>query len=160
MACEYSAINIQNVLSNQPVVFTESPVPCTRGFIFHRDGSGSFLVASRANQQNCGCGCGCNRIYETQYQVEFHANVSVPTGGTVEEIQLAIAIDGEIDPSSIMRITPAAVDEYGNIGTSVIVGVPSLCRCSSLSIRNISTQAVNVQNANVVIEPQGIRRVL
>lgn len=159
MAAEYSANAIQSVLSGQPVLFTESPVPCNQGLIFHRDGSGSFLLASVVpSGSNCGC-CGCRRIYETQYEVEFHANVAIPEGGTVEEIQLAIAIDGEIDPSSIMRITPAAVDEYGNIGTSIIVSVPSLCRCSNVSVRNISTQTISIQNANIIFDAAGIRRV-
>ena len=81
-----------------------------------------------------------------------------PTAGTVEEISLAIAIDGEVHPSSIMRFTPAAVDEYGNVGADVIVSVPCICRCASVSVRNVSTQAVNVQNANIVFEFAGIRR--
>lgn len=158
MACEYSANMEQTVLSNQPVIFTESPVPCRQGFIFHRDESGNFLLANRAPRTNS---CGCQRkIYETLYNVEFHANIAVPEGGTAEEIQLAIVLDGDTDPSSIMRFTPAAVNEYGNVGASVIVAVPSLCGCNSVSIRNISTQSVLVQNANVLFEAEGIRRVL
>lgn len=31
MAAEYSANVAQTVLANQPVIFTESPVPCRRG---------------------------------------------------------------------------------------------------------------------------------
>lgn len=161
MAAQFSANASQNILSNQPMLFTESPVPCNNGLIFHRDGSGIFRLASRVNNNNgCGCGCGCKRIYLTQYEVDFHANIAIPpTGGTVEEIQLALAIDGEVDPSSIMRITPAAVEEFGNVGTSVIVSVPSICPCSSVSVRNISTQAILAQNANIIFEPAGIIRV-
>jgi hypothetical protein len=95
-------------------------------------------------------------VYETLYEVGFHANIAIPTGGTVEEIQLAIVIDGEVDPSSIMRITPAAVEEYGNVGAGIIVAVPSLCRCENVSVRNISTQPILVQNANLTIDPAGI----
>ena len=158
MAAEYSANAVQEVAANSPVIFTESPVPCRRGLVFHRDESGSFLLANNANSVNT-CNCGCRRVYSTQYTVGFHANVAIPTGGTVEEIQLAIAIDGEIDPSSIMRITPAAVEEYGNVGAGIIVSVPSLCRCSNVSIRNISTQAIEVQNANIVIGYEGVQRI-
>ena len=157
MACEFSANAVQTVQSNQPVIFTENPVPCTQGYVFHRDESGNFLLASRASRPNYS-GCGCVRIYETLYNVEFHANMAIPTGGTVEEIQLAVAIEGDTDPSSIMRLTPAAVEEYGNVGASVIVAVPSLCGCNGVSIRNISTQDILVQNANLIIEPIGIRR--
>lgn len=161
MGCEFSANAAQTTASNQSVIFTENPVPCTRGYVFHRDESGNFLLASRASRPNYnGCGCGCGvKIYETLYNIEFHGNIAVPTGGMVEEIQLAVVLDGEVDPSSIMRFTPAAVEEYGNVGASVIVAVPSLCGCNSVSIRNISTQSILVQNANIIIEPEGIRRV-
>ena len=160
MACEFSANIAQTVLSNQPVIFTETPVPCEQGFVFHRDESGNFLLASRAPRPVYGCGCGRPRIYETRYNVEFHANIAIPEGGTVEEIQLAVVLDGDTDPSSIMRFTPTAVDVYGNIGASIIVAVPSLCGCSNVSIRNISTQDILVQNANLIIAPEGIKRVM
>lgn len=159
MAAEYSANALQTVAANQPIIFSESPVPCNRGLIFHRDESGSFLLASNANNYYQGCGC-CRKVYETRYQVTFHANIAVPTGGTVEEIQLAIAIDGEIDPSSIMRFTPAAVEEFGNVGADIIVSVPSLCRCSNVSVRNISTQPIEVQNSNIVFDYAGVTRVV
>lgn len=159
---EYSANAEQNVLSNQPVIFTESPVPCTRGLIYHRDESGVFRLASPA-VGNCGwdagwntCGC-CNQMPQSLYTVEFHGNIAIPTNGTVEEIQLAIAIDGEIDPSSIMRVTPAAVEQYDNVGAAIIVAVPAICRCSSVSVRNISAQAINVQNANILLSFNGVR---
>lgn len=162
MAAEYSANALQNVAANASVIFSESPVPCNRGLIFHRDESGSFLLANNANSgNNCTCGCGCRRIYETRYQVAFHANISLPTGGTVEPIALAIAIDGEIDPSSVMQITaPLVSDTAGdNVGADIIVSVPSLCRCSNVSVRNISTQPINVQNANIVFDYAGVSRV-
>lgn len=152
MAAEYSANTLQTVQSNQPIVFTESPVPCNTGSIFHRDGSGSFLVASKVRTTGCV-------MYETQYEVEFNCNLAIPTGGTVEEVDLAIAIDGEVDPSSIMRLTPAAVEEFGNVGTSIIVSVPSICGCDNVSIRNINAQAVEVQNANIIFTPVGIRKI-
>lgn len=162
MAAEYSSNSIQLVPANGSVIFTESPVPCNRGMIFHRDESGLFRLASPSVLgTSCRRRCCCSDFPEATYQVAFHANIAVPgtpTAGTVEEISLAIAIDGEVDPSSIMRFTPAAVDEYGNVGADVIVSVPCICRCASVSVRNISTQAVNVQNANIVFDFAGIRR--
>ena len=59
MAAEYSANATQTVEVNAPVIFTESPVPCRRGLIFHRDESGIFRLANNANANACGCGCGC-----------------------------------------------------------------------------------------------------
>ena len=163
MAAEYSANATQVVQPNQATIFTESPVPCNRGLVFHRDESGVFLLANNASTQSCSCGCGCRRIYETLYQVEFHGNISLPEepAGTVEPISLAIAIGGEIDPSSIMTVTvPLVSDTAGdNVGASIIVPVPSLCGCQNVSVRNISTQAINVMNANIVISYIGVRRV-
>lgn len=161
MAAEYSANAVQTVPANSAVVFTESPVPCNRGMIFHREESGLFRLAGpRVLGVPCCRRCCCCGFPEADYQVAFHANIAVPgdPAGTVEEIQLAIAIDGEVDPSSIMSFTPAAVDEFGNVGADVIVSVPCICGCSSVSVRNISTQPVSVRNANIVFDFAGIRR--
>ena len=163
MAAEYSANATQVVQPNQAAIFTESPVPCNRGLVFHRDESGVFILANNASTQSCSCGCGCRRIYETLYQIEFHGNISLPEepAGTVEPISLAIAIGGETDPNSIMMVTvPLVSDTAGdNVGASIIVPVPSLCGCQNVSVRNISTQAINVMNANIVISYIGVRRV-
>jgi hypothetical protein len=162
MAAEFSANATQVVQINQPVIFTESPVARNRGLVFHRDESGIFLLANNAPSANT-CSCGCRRIYETLYQVEFHGNISVPTdpAGTVEPISLAIAINGETDPSSIMTVTvPLVSDTFGdNVGASIIVAIPSICGCQSVSVRNISTQAINVMNANILFNYIGYRRV-
>lgn len=159
MAAEYSANAAQIVQPSASVIFTESPVPSNRGLIYHRDGSGLFRMASpSALGANCCRRCCCCDYPTANYQCAFHCNISIPTGGTVEPISLGLAIDGEIDPSSIMTFTPAAVDVLGNVGADVIVAVPCICRCSSVSVRNISTQAINVQNANIVFDFAGIRR--
>ena len=89
---------------------------------------------------------------KSNYLITFNANIAIPTGGTVEPISLALAIDGEVDPSSTMIFTPAAVGDFGNVGMDVIVQVPFVCNCSSISIRNTSNQAITVQNANLVID--------
>lgn len=154
MASEYSANLLQTVAPNQSVIFSESPVPCNRGLVFHRDESGLFRVASRT-----GCYCGyCGSMPETLYQVGFHANVQIPDGGTVEEISLAISIDGEIDPSSTMIATPTAVEQFENVGAEIIVAVPCICGCTTVSVRNTSTQDIDVQNANIIFSYLGVRR--
>lgn len=157
---EYSANALQTVPANGSVIFSESPVPCNRGLIFHRDESGLFRLASPRTMGVSCCRRCCCGFPESTYEVAFHANIAVPgtPAGTVEEIQLALVIDGEVDPSSIMSFTPAAVDEFGNVGADVIVSVPCICGCSSVSVRNISAQPVNVRNANIVFDFGGIRR--
>lgn len=159
MAAEYSANAIQTVAAGGSVIFTESPVPCNRGLIYHRDESGAFRLAS-PTAMGCGCRrrCCCMDYPTANYQVAFHANIQIPEGGTVEPISLAIAIDGEVDASSIMTITPVAVEELGNVGADVIVAVPCICRCSSVSVRNVSTQPIEVVNANIVFDFAGVRQ--
>ena len=71
----------------------------------------------------------------------------------------AIAIDGEVDPSSITTITPAAVEEFGNVGAAIIVSIPSVCGCDSVSVRNIGTGPILVQNANIIFDYAGVQRV-
>lgn len=155
MSAEYSAVS-QTVQPNQPVIYLDSPCPCAEGMIFKKSG-GVFLLASNA-PDTYKCSCGCRRIYETNYEVEVHANIQIPTGGTVEEIQLAIAIDGVIDPASIMRYTPAAVEVPGNVGTSIIVSVPSICGCESIAIVNASTQPIEMLNSPLVFDYAGVNR--
>lgn len=159
MAAEYSANALQLVQPNASVIFTESPVPCNRGLIYHRDESGLFRLASPGLMGvSCCRRCCCSDFPSALYQCAFHCNISVPTGGTIGPIQLSLFVDGELDPSSTMLFTPAAVSEFGNVGADIIVAVPCICRCSTVSVRNTSTQAINVQNANIVFDFAGIRR--
>ena len=158
MSAEYSIITPQTVQPNQPAVFLDSPCPCAEGFIFKKSG-GVFLLANNAPATSaCSCGCGCRRIYTTNYEVEVHANIEIPTGGTVEEIQLALAVDGVVDPASVMSFTPAAVETAGNVGTSIIVSVPNICGCDSLAVVNASTQPIIINNASLVFDYAGVQR--
>jgi hypothetical protein len=75
--------------------------------------------------------------------VTFGANIAIPTGGTVEAISLAIAIDGEPVQASSMIITPAAVEQYFNVNASVFIDVPRGC-CSQISVLNTSDQPILV----------------
>ena len=155
---EYSANAAQNIAASGNAIFTETPIPSS-GLIFHRDESGVFRLASPAKIiGKLYGGCPCNRqLLEALYSVTFHGNIAIPTGGTVEEISLAIAIDGSVDPSSTMIVTPAAVGDFWNVGAEIIVAVPSICGCESISVVNTSTQAITLQNANLTIEYVGIK---
>lgn len=158
MSASYGVSIPQNVAPNQPVIFNDNVCPCNQGMIFKKSG-GVFLLASNAPDNSCSCGCGCRKIYLTNYEVEVHANIEIPTGGTVEEIRLAIALDGVIDPESVMSFVPAAVETPGNVGTSIIVPVPSICGCESIAVVNASTQGITVNNASLVFDYAGIRRI-
>ena len=151
MAAEYSANAAQTVSANGTILFTEAPNPCREGLIYHKDGSGIFRVVNKFFRQNI---MNCWRR-NTNYSVAFQANIAVPTGGTVEPISIGIATDGEIDPSSIAIFTPAEVEEFGSVNSIVVVTVPFVCGCSNVSVRNLSTQPITVQNANIIFNQGG-----
>ena len=150
MAAEYSANAAQVVPVGGSVIFTESPVPCSAGLVYHRDDTGLFRLANRFFRQNV---TQCWRR-NTRYEVAFHANIAVPEGGTIpaEGISLALAIDGDVDPSSTMIFVPAAVEDFGNVGADIVATVPAICTCTSVSVRNTSTVPITVQNANILFD--------
>ena len=135
---EIIAVATQTVAENQNVLFTDS-VTCGNCSITHRDGSG--IVTLRGTTNQC----------RARYKVTFGGNIAIPTGGTVEAISLALAIDGEGLGSSTMIVTPAAVEEYFNVFGAMFIDVPKGC-CLTVSIQNTSDQSVLVQNANLIIE--------
>lgn len=135
---EIIANALQTVPANQNVYFTDTVTPGNCAII-HRDDSGLVTLKGLTNQ--------CR----ARYRVSFGGNIAIPTGGTVEAISLALAIDGEPVPATTMIVTPAAVEEFFNVYSSVFVDVPRGC-CSTVSVRNTSTQPINVQNANLIVE--------
>lgn len=136
---EIIANAVQTVAANQNVYFTDS-VTSGNYSIEHRDGSGLITLRGITNTQS-----------RARFRIHFGANIAIPTGGTVEAISLAIALEGEAIPSTIMTITPAAVENYFNVSASIFVDIPKGC-CSHVSVQNISTQPVLVQNANLIAE--------
>ena len=139
---EYTSNALQTVGLGQNVLFTESPIPCTRGYVIHREGSGILTLRGIVNNYN-----GCF----ARYKVSFGANIAIPESGTVAPISIALAIDGEPIPTSSMIVTPAAVGEFWNVYASVFVTVPKGC-CYTVAVENTSTQAIDVQNANIIVE--------
>lgn len=129
---------IQLVEQGQNVQFTETAVRSCKPCVKHREGSGIVTLRGLTNQ--------CN----ARFRVSFSGNIAVPTGGTVGEISLAIAIEGEPLQSTRMRVTPAAVDNYFNVSAQADICVPRGC-CASVAVENTSGQAINVQNANLIV---------
>jgi hypothetical protein len=82
----------------------------------------------------------------------------VPTGGIVDEIRLALLVDGVIDPASIMIFDPTAAETPGNVGTSIIASVPSLCGCDSIALVNIGTEDVEILNGSLIFSYTGVTR--
>lgn len=145
---EYVYNPVQLVQPNQNVLL-QSSIPCNRGYVYHRDGSGILTLRGIVNN---ACGCFA------RYQVNFNANIAVPEDGTVGPIAVALAIDGEPIQTSRAIVTPAAVDEYFNVTSTAIITVPRGC-CFNIAVENASfgataadpATAINVQNANLTV---------
>ena len=145
---EYAYNPIQLVEPNQNVLL-DTVIPCNKGYVFHREGSGIVILRGIVN---------CPQACFARYQVTFNGNIALPDGATVGPIAVALAIDGEPIQTSRAIITPAAVDEYGNVTSTAIITVPRGC-CFSVTVENVSAPAapggvapeINVQNANLVV---------
>lgn len=145
---EYLANSVQNVALDNPVIFTAS-IPCNRGYVYHEDETGIFILRGMTN--NCFA----------RYQVTFNGNIAIPTGGAVTPIAVAITVNGEPRLTSKAIFVPAAVDTYGNVTSTAIITVPKGC-CFSVGVRYIDattddpattpTPVIEVQNANLVVD--------
>lgn len=145
---EYVYNPIQVVQPNQPVLLNSS-IPCNKGYVYHREGSGLLTLRGIVNNPSA---CFA------RYQVTFNGNIAVPEDGTVGAIAVALAINGEPIQTSRAIVTPAAVDEYFNVTSTAIITIPRGC-CFNVSVENDSEgataadtpTAINVQNANLVV---------
>ncbi len=137
---EYVSIPTQEVEVGQNVLLNDS-IPCTKGYVIHRNGSGILTLRGAVNNPS-----SCF----ARYQVEFNANIAVPEGGTPEEISLALAINGEPIQSSRARVTPTVAEAFFNVTSLANITVPRGC-CYTLSIENTSGQSIDVANANLTI---------
>lgn len=135
---EYTNANTATVAAGQNVPFTETAVsgsPC----IVHREGAGIVTLRGLTNQ--------CR----ARFKVSFGGNIAIPTGGTVGAISAALAVNGEPLNSATGIVTPAAVDQYGNIYVAANIDVPRGC-CLTVAVENTSDQAINIANANLIVE--------
>ena len=144
---EYLANADQAVSLNSPVLFTAS-IPCTKGYVYHEDETGIFILRGITNNSFA------------RYQVTYNGNIAVPEAGAVTPVALAITVNGETRPTSTAIFTPQAVNEYGNVTSTAIITVPKGC-CFSISVRYVDatvndsavtpTPTINVQNSNLVV---------
>ena len=133
----------------QAAAVLDTAIGCNNGLVLHRPGSGILTLRGIVNNPCCRF---------ARYRVAYDGNIAVPTGGTAGEIQLALAIDGEVVPTSIAA-TPAAVEQYWNGNGFAIIDVPVGC-CYTVSVENASVSAdpattpasaLNVRNLNVEV---------
>jgi hypothetical protein len=143
---EFISIPEQTVAYGQSVQLNARR-PCNKGYVLHREGAGIVTLRGIVNNP-----CAPS----ARYSVTFNGNIAIPTGGTVGEISVAIAIQGEPDGASLAANTPAAVDQYGNVTSTTQVDVPKGC-CYTISVENTSETAepILVRNANLVVNRIG-----
>ena len=135
---EIIANALQTVQANQNVYFTDTVVGGSNS-ISHRNNSG--LITIRGNTGQC----------RARYKVTFGGNIAIPEGGTAGPISLAIALEGEGLATSTMTVTPTVAEAFFNVFSAIFIDVPRGC-CISVSVKNISTVPVDVQNANLIVE--------
>ena len=139
---EFTSNAVQTVAAGQNVLFTETAVPCNRGYVIHREGAGIVTLRGIVNNP-----CACF----ARYKIFFGGNIAIPTGGTVGPISVALAIDGETIPTSSAIVTPAATGDFWNIAEALFVTVPKGC-CYTIAVENTSDQPIEIQNANLIVE--------
>lgn len=137
---EIIANEVQTVEQKANILFTDTVIPGNK-WISHRTGSGLITLKGLK-----GCDCGCTS--RARYLVTFSGNLAAPTVPGVVELSVAIAVDGEPIQSTRMRVTVANANNYYNVSASTYIDAPNGC-CSKISVVNTSTQAINMQNANL-----------
>ena len=136
---EFTSSAIQTVAAGGNLPLTETAVKCS-SCVVHREGAGVVTLRGLTNGQ-----CFA------RFKVSFGGNIAIPTGGTVGAISVALAVGGEALNSATAIVTPAAVDQYSNVFTSVFVEVPRGC-CVTVALKNTSTQAISIANGNLIVE--------
>jgi hypothetical protein len=144
---EYISNQLQTVALNNAIELFDS-IPCNKGCVYHENGSGNFILKGKT--PNCFA----------RYQIVFNGNISIPTGGAVTPVGIALSVNGETRNSSLAIFTPTAVEEFGNVTSTAIITVPRGC-CFNLSVRYVDataldsavtpTPSIEVANANLTI---------
>ena len=124
---------VQTVEVGQSVVYNAAAVRSKCGAERHRPGS-AFVTLTQPGR----------------YLVSFSGNIAVPTGETVGEISLGVTQDSETLGGSLMRVTPAAVEEYFNVSTQHYVDTFRDC-CVNVGVQNTGTIPVLVDNPNLTV---------
>lgn len=137
----FSADANQVINPGEDAIFTTVVEPCHNGLIRHRNQTGGFLLSGAVP-------CRCKKVAD--YSIDFGANIAIDEGGTVEPISVGITLDGSTIPASTMIVTPAAVGEFFNVSRAIDADVWAGC-CETVTIRNLSSQPIQMQNATIEI---------
>lgn len=117
---KYITSSDANVALNGSFPFDIVSIPCNRGCVVPL---ATGVLTLRG---------GCSNSF-ARYEVQAQGNVSIPTGGAVTPIAVAITLNGTAIPDSIAILTPAAAEDVWHFNTSTIITVPNGC-CVSVSV--------------------------
>lgn len=143
---EYINNNLQTIDPGESAIFTIATVPCERGLVRWRAGTGNFILSGWVPNRG---GCRCRQASSANYLVDAGANIAIPTGETVGPISIALTLGGSTIPSSTMIVTPAAVEEFFNVSRAINAQVFRGC-CETLTVRNTSSIPILMQNLNII----------
>lgn len=119
--------SVESVALNTAIPFIDS-IRCNKGYVYHQSGTGIFVLRGIVNNPTA---CFA------RYELEFTGNIAIPEGGAITPIATAIVISGEQRNGSRSIVTPAAVDEYGNVTSRATVDVPRGC-CFTASVEYVN----------------------
>lgn len=148
MAEYFQVTDPQVVPYGQNLLLADS-IPCNRGNVMHRNGSG--ILTLRGNASGCSC--------FARYTVTFNGNIAVPEGGTPAAIAVALAVNGEALQKSRAIVTPAAAEQYFNVTSTAIIDVPRGC-CVTVALENVNAgvdgaivdeQSISVADGNLTV---------
>lgn len=108
----------QNVALNGTFPFDIVSIPCNKGCVIPVT-TGVLNLRSGANNP-------------ARYNVTVQANVSIPEGGAVTPLAVAITLNGVEIPDSVAIVNPAEAEEYEHVNTYTTITVPCGC-CLSVS---------------------------
>lgn len=132
---EYSLNTLTAVVVGKSVPFNNT---ITHGccLIRHRVGSGNIKIKG-------GTCCRPNR-----YHVSFHGNVT----GVQGLIQLALYLDGDQLPETLMSVTSSGTTATNSVNTATEIDVDGCF--SNISVRVVTGATVSVNNANIIVHKE------
>ncbi|MBO7172333.1 MAG: hypothetical protein J6V52_05210 [Bacteroidaceae bacterium] len=109
---------------------SNSSCACNGGWLLHQDGSGIFTINKPG-----------------RYLVQFGATVTSTVAGPVS---VALRLNGENIPGTVMGETIAAADDEANISRAIIVEVP--CYTSFVvAAANVGEDEITINSASMLI---------
>lgn len=134
------AKDAQQISANENVIFTGTRVKsrrcgCSGGWLSHIEGSGLFTITNRSNQPMA-------------VELQFNANITAAAAGATA---LVLKLNGESIGGTEMDYTVVTADVYQNVSADTLIPVPAGTSLA-VSIGNISTGAVLVKDANLIIK--------